>query len=236
MPEVSICMENLAFEPLITGNDEVNFNNPGLAIEIALQAAKKTNIKLNFTRRPWARCLNLVAKGKINALLPSVLTETRALTYQFPANQNDYLVLSPYHIFYSKDSQHSAFYEALTKASNKGQLTVPELNYGITASYGYVANDLLADLGLLSNHYYNADIGLTMVAKNKLDGYVLMKTIGQQKLDQLALKEQLKITEQPLLSEKLYIVFNKEFYENNSQLIKSFWQQLRIARIDKLDK
>lgn len=233
--KVSICMENVAFEPLITDSETVDFTNPGMAIDIALQAAKKVEIELTFIRRPWARCLSLVAKGKINGLLPSARTDTRMLTYQFPANKNNYLVLSPYHIFYATNSKHSEFYKALTTAHNKTKLTAPELNYGVTASYGYIANNLLADLGLLSNHYYTPDIGLKMVANNKLDGYVMMRSIGQGKLAQFALLDQVKATEQPLLSEKLYIVFNKEFYIGKSQLIDSFWQQLRLARVEKLD-
>lgn len=231
---ISICLENAEFSPLINGQQAINKEQPGPLIELIQQTAVQADINIEFSRIPWGRCLSYVDKGKINALLPSAKTNVRATKYQFPSNKEQFLVLAPYHIFYNSSDLNRAFYEDLTTTKDKSTLPVPYLKYGLTASFGYVVNDLLADLNLLAIHNYEAKVGLKMVANKKLDGYVVMKKLGEHKLTSLGLVERVKVTREPLMEERLYIAFNKDFYKDNKALVDKFWRQLQLVRTEKL--
>lgn len=228
--EVSICIENEAYPPLINGTDTLSTDNPGYSIQVAQIAAQRANLSFKFIRRPWARCLQLVSQGKVNGLLPSIKTYERNALYSFPENNRLFLNKADYHIFYSEQDRLGNFYETLAKSNNKSNVTPPELKYGIAAPYGYVAYKQLEQLNLLSSHDYSLNKGLEMVANGKLDGYVVIKRIGEEKAIKLNITKQLKITQAPFLQEHLYIAFNNRFYNNNQQKINAFWQQLPKSR------
>lgn len=215
---------------MINGTDQILDSSPGKLIEVVKQAATNTGLKLNFIRVPWARCLNLVTKGKTDGLLPLVKTAERAKAYQYPTSEELYVGRTAYHVFYPVKSQHKGFFEQLALAKDKSQLSVPELNYGLGAPFAYKITGDLSSLGLLSNHYYKPDTGLVMVANNKLDGYIMMKNIGEQKVQDLAIAKQIQVSHNAFAKEKIYVAFNKEFYQQNRQVIDVFWQALEPAR------
>lgn len=228
--EVTVCIENQAYPPVINGTNTVPKDNPGDVVLVAQTAAKHLNIDLGFIRRPWARCLQMASQGKVDGILPSIKTTERSALYRFPDNDEHFLSKAGYPIFYRISDEKAEFYEALARAKNKSSVTHPELKYGIAAPFGYIAYDLLKELKLLSNHDYSVHKGLEMVANNKLDGYVVINSIGQNKAKELAIDERLTATQFPLLQENLYVVFNKAFYANNKEKIDAFWRQLAISR------
>lgn len=230
--EVSVCIENQAYPPLINGTDTLPANNPGYSIKVAEVAAQRAGLQLTFIRRPWARCLQLVSQGKANALLPSIKTQERAELYRFPQHNELYLSKADYHIFYSVNDSNARFYESLAASQNKPNIVPPELKYGIAAPYGYIAYGMLKKLNLLSNHDYPLNQGLKMVANNKLDGYVVIKSIGEEKAQTLHLSQRIKPTLTPFLQEHLYVAFNKKYYKNNKNKIDEFWRQLPKSRYE----
>lgn len=232
--EVNLCVENLAYPPMLNGSEQIISHSPGKFIEIVQQAEANVELKINFTRLPWARCLKLVATGKVDGLLPLVKTAERANIYQYPDNEAFYLGQTAYHIFYSSSSRHKDFYHQLAQAKDKSKLPTPQLSYGLSAPFAYKVTTDLKHLGLLSNHYYKPDIGITMVANNKLDGYIMMKSIGERKIQKLALSKHLEISKAAFSKDKIYVAFNKDFYRKNNIVVDEFWRQLQLARTDKL--
>lgn len=229
--EIRVCLENQAFPPIIKGKEHIIDDDPGVAIELTRAAANTANIKVSFVRLPWARCLKMVKKGQLDALLPSIKTPERAEIYQYPSQAQAYFMRAPYHIFYPKHSPYREYFETLSKTEDKASVTPPEMKYGISAPFQYVVNERLHDLGLLAKHIYELDQGLKMVAINKLDGYVFLKQIGLHKLEQAGTLAQVSITQSPFVHEKLYIPFNKAFYLENESKINAFWQALGRARV-----
>lgn len=230
--EVSICIENEAYPPLINGTNSLPSDNPGHSIRIAKIAAQRADLTLKFVRRPWARCLQMVSQGKTNGLLPSIKTSERNDMYAFPSNNKLFLNRAEYHIFYSANDKRKRFYETLANSKDKSATPIPKLKYGIAAPYGYIAYAQLQRLNLLSSHDYTLEQGLQMVAKDKLDGYVVIKSIGEQRAKELGLHNQIKVTDSVFLQERLYVVFNKRFYANNQNKIDEFWRQLPDIRLE----
>lgn len=231
--EVSICLENQAFPPIIAGKERILDRDPGIAIELTQAAATAANIKVTFIRLPWARCLDMVKKGHYDALLPSIKTQDRALVYQYPTHGQAYFMQAPYHIFYPKHSPYGDYFEALSTVEDKASLIQPEMQYGISAPFQYVVNERLKRLGLLAKHIYEVDQGLKMVAINKLDGYVFLKQIGLHKLEQAGTESQVSVSQHPFMLEKLYIPFNKAFYQAHKSTIDGFWYALGQARVER---
>ncbi len=231
--EAIICIENEAYPPSINGTHTLPTNNPGYSIEIAQTAAKRANLSIEFIRRPWARCLQLVSSGRIDGLLPSIKTYDRQQQYSFPQEDELFLSKADYHIFYHAEDHNAHFYEKLVTTENKSALVQEaKLKYGIAAPYGYIAYKMLQQFNLLASHDYALDKGLKMVANKKLDGYVVIKTIGEHKAEILNIRAKLKITKQPFLQERLYIVFNHDFYKSNKSKIDAFWQELPTSRLE----
>lgn len=230
--EMSICIENKAYPPLINGTHSVPTENPGYSIRIAQLAAQRVGVSFKFIRRPWARCLQMVKQGKSNGLLSSIKTSERNEIYAFPNDDKLFLNNAQYHIFYSAQDKRTDFYQTLVSNKDTTTAQVPELKYGIAAPYGYIAYAKLKKLSLLSNHDYTLDQGLQMVAKGKLDGYVVIKSIGEQRAKELGLDNKIKVTDSAFLQEHLYIVFNKSFYANNQNKIDELWQQQPAIRLE----
>lgn len=230
--EAIICIENEAYPPLINGTNTIPADEPGYSIRIAQEAAQDAELSIEFIRRPWARCLQLVTSGKADGLLPSIKTDERKQLYRFPNDNKLFLTNADYHLFYSRKDKNADFYETLVNTKDKSTLSQAELKYGIAAPYGYIAHGMLKELKLLSSHDYALEKGLKMVASGKLDGYVVIKAIGEQKVFDKGLNEQLTTTQQPFLHERLYVAFNNSFYKNNQSKVDKFWQSLPNRRLE----
>lgn len=104
-----------------------------------------------------------------------------------------------------------------------------KLRTGIGAPLGYVVHQMLKQQGALSPKQLAHREGLNLVAKKRLDGYVMDGLIAQRLIAELQLDEALTIDPRPYYQAYLYIPFSRRFFERNPEKVQAFWSQLKSA-------
>lgn len=217
----TICYEGSGMAPFISaGNDD---SQPvGLLVEMLNSAAAPLAITLRYQQAPWLRCQKMVQQNQLNATLAMIWSSERALLYRFPDQQSGtelserYLWLAQYPVFHP-----------ITKPI---ALAHYQPEFGISAPLGYIVEDWLKHKGWLSPYKFKLDEGLRMVADGKLDGYSVERLIGMRHLRWLKLEDKVIVSDDNLLVEKWFLVFNQQFYQQNQQLVEQLWQNISSAR------
>ena len=217
----TICYEGTGMAPFISAGN--NDTQPvGLLVDMLQAATAALPVTLKYQQAPWLRCQKMLQKQQMNATLAMIWSAERSLLYRFPDQQTDtdlsdrYLWQAEYPVFHSK-----------TKPFALAQYQ-PE--FGISAPLGYIVEDWLAHKGWLSPYKFKLDDGLKMVAEDKLDGYSVERIIGSYHLQLLGLTDKITVSKDNLLVKKWHIVFNTDFYSQNTQLVEQFWFNLIAAR------
>jgi polar amino acid transport system substrate-binding protein len=158
---ITVCFEDTDYPPFINANQQVNPIYGGLLIDIVNQAAKQSNIKMNFIRRPWLRCQKMVEDNQAQALFAMIKTPQRMEQFAFPSVKNHMLMKAKYHAFFKRDGAFSdqAIQDNLTLTN--GKLNIKQYKnktlYGLSAPSGYVVKQFLRDNEILSPHDYTLD-------------------------------------------------------------------------------
>lgn len=217
----SVCYEGAGMAPFISaGND--GSQPVGFLVEMLNAAAAPLAISLQYQQAPWLRCQKMVQQNQINATLAMIWSPERALEYRFPDQQGSsersqrYLWQAEYPVFHAIDKRFAlAHYQP---------------QFGISAPLGYIVEDWLQQQGWLSPYKFTLDEGLKMVAEGKLDGYSVERLVGSYHLQQLGLADKVAISDDNILVKNWHIVFNPNFYAENTKLIEQFWFNLIAER------
>lgn len=217
----SVCYEGSGMAPFISAGS--NGSQPeGFLVEMLNAAAAPLPIQLHYQHAPWLRCQKMVQENHVNATLAMIWSPERALHYRFPDQQSGseqsqrYLWQAEYPVFHARDMRFA--------------LAEYQPQFGISAPLGYIVEDWLQQQGWLSPYKFTLDDGLKMVADGKLDGYSVERLIGNYHLQQLGLADKVTVSDDNILVKNWYIVFNPDFYAENTQLVEQFWFNLIAAR------
>jgi hypothetical protein len=110
------------------------------------------------------------------------------------------------------------------------------LKFGLSGPIGYVVNDILLKQQILSNFEYTVDTGLVAVAENRLDGYVVSKLIGLNKINEHDLSNSVHWSNIILTSNDWYIPFNNEYYQQHKEQIEEFWFEIGNVKIKEIER
>jgi polar amino acid transport system substrate-binding protein len=228
-PEVlRICYEIDDAFPFIGPTVEHGQPGKSLLVELIQSAAEQAELRIEFQRQPWKRCILQLQQGTSDAIFAAIWQPDRDAWGQFPgrdpqrkmpAERNYRLWQVDYPIIVRNGS-------ALTW--NGQQFS--GITHGLSAPIGYVANARLGTLGVLAKGSYSAEIGLNMVAMQRLDGYVLERQIARTYISKLGLQAQLSLLPEPLLRADWHVPFSHQFYQKHPDLAQRFWQALAEQR------
>lgn len=173
-----------------------------------------------FVNQPWQRCLTHARQGRITGLLSIGWTAERAQWFSFPRQGNNpdtrlALYEVPYHIYVHRDS----------KVQWDGQ-RFHGLTYGLITLKGYLAEAKLRALGALSPLQTDINQAVELVAKGRLDGFVLPPGGVERAFRQQPDFAKLKQLEVPLLAMPLYLAFYPGYCEAGTQRCQQIWQHL----------
>jgi polar amino acid transport system substrate-binding protein len=228
--DVVFCYEDQNYEPYVFHLNNSENVPTGLLINIIRAAAKKANLPIQFVRRPWLRCQQMVKDNEAQALFAMIKTPERTTLFAYPKDESQALTTVEYGLFIKKNGflDNKNTLADITSAGNR--LNVGKykkhLQFGLSAPTGYVVNDILSKNNILSNFEYTLDEGLIAVADNRLDGYVVAKLIGINKVNEHLLSNLIYWSNITLDSNDWYIPFNKEYYQQNKMRIEKFWLEI----------
>lgn len=220
----SLCVEDADYPPLLLAKDLDG--QAGLLPEMVRTAGAEHGQAMTLLRHPRKRCIAMLRKGQVDALAAAFWLPERDAWGAFPktagataADPELRLWREEYRVFVPL--QGTLRYDGVNFSG---------LSNGIGAPPGYLVWQQLKDAGVLSDHVLPPKVGLRLVALNRLDGYVIERSIGQNLLRVLGISAQVSLLPQTYYEDNSYLVFSHQFQQNNPQLAQAIWQSLPAIR------
>ena len=220
-----ICYEAEDAPPFIGDHQSAT---PGLLLELVKSAAQQLDLRLEFQRQPWKRCILQLQSGQSDGIFATIWQADRDAWGQFPGRDAEHgkPVNREYRLWQVE-------YPIITRIGSPLQWDgqrFSDLQYGLSAPLGYIASQRLQELGVLASASLSAEKSLKLVALGRLDGYVIERQIGNTHIRELGLQSNLKTLPIPLLQADWYLPLSHRFTDQHPELAQRFWQALREQR------
>lgn len=221
--ELRIAYNDVDNAPYMTGAGLLPANPPGIAVDLANQAAEKMGVKIVWARVPGKRLLMDVRSGQVDAILMLSYSDERAqdLVYPMKNGQPDkarrigYLTYSLYRMQGSPVQWDGSRLQGVTGP--------------VGANTGYSVVDTLKQMGLVVEEAKETHQNFKKLMLKRVQAVAAQDIMADYLLSGGAFEGIEKIT--PQLSGKDYFTaFSKSFASRNPALMEQFWNQLAQLR------
>jgi len=229
---VQLCFEDEDYSPYFTGDSQkVSTTNPGILVELSKAAFETAGLSVEFIRRPWKRCMHMLKDNDVAGMFGVIYLPEREKIGRYPMQNGEIdtsrrIVNADYSIF-RHVSRSSFGWNGKTFKKRNLKLAVP-LGYAMVKS-------LEENHKVVPNTSFLPDVGLGLVAQEKLDGYIVEKRVGLHLLNKLNLGAQVEPHTPPFSRHPLYLFLSHGFYENYSKESEKVWSTLAVLRKTVLD-
>ncbi len=224
-------MVNFAFEdkesfPYYMGRGlKPRMNLPGASVEVVQLVCDKLNIKINWIRMPWKRCLNTLGINKIDGTFNASYKQEREKLGVYPSKDGN--------VDKSRRlvTVHYAFYKLLGSDVNWDGKTLNNFTGTVGAVNGYsVEKDLIAkgipvdpapDTLANLNKLLFRRVNLIAGAKLQIDSFIKTKPDQYQNIIEI---------ETPLKIKASYLILSHQFVKNNRETAKKIWDTIKEVR------
>ncbi|MGI0115859.1 substrate-binding periplasmic protein [Zooshikella sp. RANM57] len=233
-PSIAIAKQAVSLVYNSEPNPPFNMGNhlldkPGVTIEVLNKVADKLNLKINFMRMPWKRCLYWVKTNKADGTIDASFKEERLKIGVYPMKNNKLDQTKrnntqQYSIFTIPNSKITQFDDLLD--NKKVSVT---LGYSVISELyqkGIPPDNLTETKGSLSS--------LNMLINGRVDAIVDLDTNieNQRQRYQSMFNEVIKISP-PVISKNYYLLFSYKFISNNKALANQIWSSIAQIRDSK---
>ncbi|MCH2057152.1 MAG: transporter substrate-binding domain-containing protein [Thalassotalea sp.] len=191
----------------------------GILLGIVKEAALSANINVELYGSSWIRCQNDVKSGRAQALFPMIASDERRADFAFPPKTAE----TDWHMWLAQ-------YPVFIAVNDEFDVDNYQPQQGIGAPIGYVVWHKLSKKEWLSPLQYDPVEGFSMLALNKLDGYVVEQQIGLQLIKEYQLANKVKKSNYSFLDTPWYIAFNNDYYRTDAEAVLRFWQKISEVR------
>lgn len=224
--EMTFCYENQDYLPFIRQAEDglVIEGKNGVLTDLVIQTTKELGIEATFINKPWKRCIVLLQSGEVDGIFAAIWQPERDEWGLFPKSGS-----VPDERFKIWQVDYQIYSQSDTELLWNGERFQGVVT-GISAPLGYVAEQKLIQLGAKSRASYLPADGLHLVAKRRLDGYVLESSIGNYLIRSEGLTSQVAPLSLPFFSANWYLPLSHNFAKKYPQAPELFWQALAKAR------
>lgn len=225
--QLRICYENVEYPPFTFGSDDVP-SHPGYIVDMVKLAVNASGADVVLHRLPWKRCIRSIKRGEMDGLFGAIWAKEREAWSVYPKNDDQsvntslHLIKIIYPIYVRKGGKLRWDGKALSGVKN-----------GVAAPPGYVAQNMLMEMGVYPDkkiHIPDMERGMRMVALNRIDGYVVNQTSGDQMVADLGLQSEIETLAKPFTHNYLYLVFSQHFFYSNRKCAQGIWHKLAQVR------
>lgn len=219
-----LCYEQADYPPFIGPAPPVD---AALLIDLISSAAKRNQLLIQWYRRPWKRCIHELQHGRVDGVFAAIWLPERDSWGVFPGRQSGGDTADSRYRLWQVD------YPILTRVNSDLRWDGERfsgVNRGVGAPLGYVAQERLKVLGVLTQTSLAAEQALRLVASGRLDGYVVERQIGLSLIDKLGLNERLNFMSLPLMKADWHLPLSYQFVKRHPDLSARFWQSLGEER------
>ncbi|TWX52865.1 transporter substrate-binding domain-containing protein [Colwellia hornerae] len=224
--DLSFCYQLEASPPHIYNNNSNPDTVSGIIIDLLKATSLEAGINIKLYPTPWKRCIFDVRNGYADGAVGAIWHKEREEWGHFPKTEDG--------IVDKELSLWTVNYLIFTNRDNPltwDGLTISGVTTGLSAPLGYLAYDKLKKEKILSPYGYEPSTGFKLVAKNRLNGYIINELVGNIILKKLQLNNLVIPLKIPYMVEDLHLVLSKSITHKQSQLI---WQSL--AKVRKRDE
>lgn len=191
----------------------------GLVIDVMDQVGAEIGLPLEWVRRPWPRCLAMMAEGQVDGLVGVNFTPERGQKYEFPHTKEGELDISrtltplSYYFFYN-------IYNPIQWDGEK----FDRKRVSIASPRGFVVTQLLRDKGFSHVQEMGAAKGFQALLDRKIDVYVESMVhygVARKTLSNLDIR--LKRLTPSIYTSYMFNPVSKTYYQRYPDLVERFW-------------
>lgn len=228
-----ICIESQNNMPFVNGSDldnSIEFGLHGALPDLLILTAKELDLQLDFVSLPWKRCIQELKQGRSDALFAAIWSEEREVWGVFPKKGET--IDSKLALWFADYSVYSRIHSDLKWDG----IEFSGLDNGVGAPFGYIAYQKLERLKALPTRNIGANEAFPLVAKGRLDGYVIERTIGDRYLQEHKLGGEVVRLTPSFMQVHWYVPVSHLWYKRNRELTQEFWNTLASIRESRGDK
>lgn len=216
-----------------TGNGNVIPANPGIMIEmVRLIENRVPNLRIVFSRKPWARCLAELETGTVDAIFSSSFKPDRLKIGVYPMKdgKDDRR--------YRIDTKSYSLYKLSDAAIKWDGKRFDHVQQGIIALRGYAIVDELARQGLIVKEVNRPDDAFRMLMAGRADGFAHLTEFGDYVLRKNPEFTGIVKVTPPLVTKDYYLQISHQFQARQQALVPAIWTalaEIRQAEFERLE-
>jgi len=214
-----------------TGAGETIPEDPGILVELVKQIQNRVpNLRISFSRRPWARCLADLETGEADAVFSSSFKPERLKIGVYPM----------------KDGKDDRTYRIDTKSYSLFKLRDSTVDWdgnrlanvktAIAAMRGYAVVDDLKKMGVTVQEVNNSESGFKMLLAGRVDGFAQLTEVGDYTLKKYPAFSGVIKQSPPLVVRDYYLQISHPFQTKHPELTLTIWRALADIRRTELDR
>lgn len=184
----------------------------GVDLEVTERVLRALGHEVVWDLLPWKRAVRTVERGHAQAILDIVPTPQRTETLIFtdePLSTTDTV------LFYHRDRPHS--FESLSDLNG--------LVIGVSPGYTYSSTAFIESTGFRREPAPSFEANLLKLIRGRLDMVAMDRRVGLYLAQELRIADQLRYSETPLSSGRLYLAFHRS--EAMAEIADAFGPALR---------
>jgi len=200
--------ENKLFPNLMQDKNEIIGSYVDILNEVVKNLNNKLSLNIEYNMIPWARCLELLKQGKMDAALAASYNDERSLFLYYPpdAGPNEEKPCA------SKNKIRCSQYDIITLKSQKIIFTkdLHSLPSPIRATRSYSIVEELKKMGLEVDIAKNEELNVKRMIRDKNGCVIAYHTALENILNNKDMLEKIDIQEVPAVVKSYYLAFSKK--------------------------
>ena len=223
--EITMAYENENNPPYALGDGkDINFQKPGITIELLKRIEKKLDIKISFKRVPWKRGVLMLQTNHADALFHASFKQKRAEFAVYPmedgmTDSNKAIMTNAYHLYTNKGSKLSWDGSNLINLNGK---------VGITKGFSIIETVKDSSKIELCNSLSSA---LNKLNLKSIEGVINLENRVDSTLIKYSNKyKNIQKIKTAIKTKPYYLIFSKEFYSKNKQIVEKIWAEIKTMK------
>ncbi len=208
-----------------TGTGAVVPEHPGVMVELVrMLPSKLTNLRVVFSRKPWARCLAELEVGAVDGIFSSSFKLDRMKIGVYPMRDGKD---DPR---FRIDTKTYSLYKLVNSPLHWDGNNFANLSQGLIALRGYAIVDDLKKMGITVNEVNNAEDAFRMLLAGRADGFAHLTDFGDYSLRMNGEFDNIMKITPPIITRDYYLQISHQFHAKHPQLVPKIWQALAEIR------
>lgn len=206
-------------------------DNPGIMVEmVRLLESRVPNLRIVFSRKPWARCLVELESGAVDGIFSSSFKPERMKIGIYPMKEgrDDRR--------YRIDTKSYSLYKLSSSASTWDGKRFDHVQQGVLAIRGYAIIDDLKKLGVGVKEVNRADDGFRMLLAGRADGFAHLTEFADYVLKKNPEFAGIIKVAPPLTTKDYYLQISHQFNARQPTLAPVIWKALADIRQAELER